>query len=374
MTSPRDRWWRIENADEVASPALLLYPDRAEENIRRMVAMAGDASRLTPHVKTHKLAPFIEMHLAHGVQRFKCATIAEAEMVAAAGASDLLLAYQPVGPAIHRVIALARQFPGTRVSVIADDARIIDAIDQAAQDAGIRVPVLIDLDVGMHRTGVAPGPEARALYHRLANRRGVEPGGLHAYDGHLRDADPTTRIQHSDAAFKAVEDLRRELLAEGLPVPRVIAGGSPTFPAHARRPDVELSPGTTVLWDAGYLTQLPDLDFLPSAVLLTRVVSKPGGGRVCVDLGHKAVASEGPHPRVQFLDPVLDDARFVGHSEEHLVFETSRAFGLAVGDVCYGLPWHVCPTVALHSEALVVEDGRVVDRWAIRARARRLTV
>jgi D-serine deaminase-like pyridoxal phosphate-dependent protein len=109
-------------------------------------------------------------------------------------------------------------------------------------------------------------------------------------------------------------------------------------------------------------------------VLLTRVVSKPGGTRVCVDLGHKAVASEGPHPRVQLLDPPLGEVTFVGHSEEHLVFETPRAFELAVGDVCYGVPWHVCPTVALHSEAFVVTDGRVTVRWPIRARDRRLTV
>jgi len=374
MTVAHDAWWRIDNADDVPSPALLIFPDRAEANIRRMVAMAGDATRLTPHVKTHKLAPLVAMHLKHGIRRFKCATIAEAEMAAACGADDVLLAYQPVGPAVARVIALAQQYPATRFSVIADDAGAIDAIARAAEASGVTVPVLLDLDVGMHRTGVAPGPDARALYRLLSARRGLVAGGLHAYDGHLRDADPAVRIQKSNAAFAAVEALREALVADGLPVPRVVAGGSPTFPAHARRLGVEPSPGTTVLWDAGYTTQIPDLDFLPSAVLLTRVVSKPGGTRVCVDLGHKAVASEGPHPRVQLMDPPLGDVTFVGHSEEHLVFETPRALELAVGNVCYGVPWHVCPTVALHSEAFVVVEGRVTERWAIRARDRRLTV
>jgi D-threonine aldolase len=367
-------WWRVENADEIPSPALLLYPDRAEENIRRMVTMAGAPGRLTPHVKTHKLGPLIEMHRRHGISRFKCATIAEAEMVAASGAIDVLLAYQPVGPAAARLIALARQWPGVRFSVIADDAGAIDVIAKAAEAADVVIAVLVDLDIGMHRTGIAPGPGARALYRSLANRAGIEPGGLHAYDGHLRDKDPRVRTARSDAGFVAVETLWRELESDGLPVPRVIAGGSPTFPAHARRPDVELSPGTTVLWDAGYITDLPDLDFLPAAVLLMRVVSKPGASRVCVDLGHKAVASENPHPRVQLIDPSLDDIAFVGHSEEHLVFETARAAGLAVGDVLYGLPWHVCPTVALHGEAVVVRDGRAVERWPIRARERRINV
>jgi D-serine deaminase-like pyridoxal phosphate-dependent protein len=168
----------------------------------------------------------------------------------------------------------------------------------------------------------------------------------------------------------------------------VVAGGTPTFAVHARRQGVDLSPGTSVLWDGGYATQLPDLDFLSAALVVTRVVSKPGDHRVCVDLGHKAIASEGPHPRVLLIQPdtvgaspgdtVLGapilDATFVGHSEEHLVFESAAAPSLNVGDVLYGIPWHVCPTVALHSEAVVVRDQHAVDCWRITARERRLTI
>jgi D-serine deaminase-like pyridoxal phosphate-dependent protein len=257
------------------------------------------------------------------------------------------------------------------------------------------VPILLDLDIGMHRTGIEPGAAAVELYRSLTTTAGVEAGGLHAYDGHLRDADPAERARKSDTAFADVEMLRRSLLDQRLPVPRVVAGGSPTFPVHARRSGVELSPGTTVLWDAGYASQLPDLAFLPAAVLLTRVVSKPGGNRVTLDLGHKAVASEGPHPRVALLAPdglpsapagsplgavsaalglPLLDATFVGHSEEHLVLETSAAPQLTVGDAIYGIPWHVCPTVALHSEAVVIRGHAASDRWPIRARDRRLSV
>ncbi len=279
MQSPAHDWWSVSNVDEVPSPALLIYQDRALENLRRMVALAGDASRLTPHVKTHKLEPLVRAHLDAGISRFKCATIAEAESVAVAGGRDVLLAHQPVGPGIGRLIALAAQFPQTRVSVIADDPGTIAAIGAAAAAAGRTVPILLDLDVGMHRTGIEPGAAAADLYRSLAATAGVEAGGLHAYDGHLRDADPVERARKSDAAFAAVDVLRRSLLDQRLAVPRVVAGGSPTFPAHARRSGVELSPGTTVLWDAGYATQLPDLAFLPAALLLTRVVSKPGGHR-----------------------------------------------------------------------------------------------
>src|SRR6476469_5848640 len=106
-TQPKIRvdWYTVTNVDQVPSPALLVYPDRVEENIRRMVAIAGGVARLRPHMKTNKLPEVVAMHLAQGITKFKCATIAEAEMIAAVGAPDVLLAYQPVGPNVERLIA-----------------------------------------------------------------------------------------------------------------------------------------------------------------------------------------------------------------------------------------------------------------------------
>ncbi len=381
-------WWTLENVSDIPSPTLLIYPDRAEENLRRMIAIAGGVARLRPHIKTHKLAPFVDSHVALGVTRFKCATIAEAEMAAMSGATDLLLAYQPVGPNITRLCALAAAFPRTQFSALVDDERTSVAVSNAAAREGVGVGLWLDLDVGMHRTGVLPGPDADRLYRRLMTLPSVTARGLHAYDGHLRDRDPETRAVNVKEAFAPVMALRDALLADGVPVPSIVAGGTPTFPIHAQRGDVDLSPGTSVLWDAGYATQLPDLEFLSAALVLTRVISKPAADRVCVDLGHKAIASEGPHPRVLLIQPssmaghpaqtVLGarilDAAFVGHSEEHLVFDSPAAESLRVGDALYGIPWHVCPTVALHSEAVVARDHRAVDRWRITARERRLTI
>jgi D-serine deaminase-like pyridoxal phosphate-dependent protein len=234
------------------------------------------------------------------------------------------------------------------------------------------VELLLDIDVGQQRTGVPAGPRAVELYQLISSLPGLHAGGLHAYDGHIHDRDVATRAAACEAAFTPVTKLREELTQAGLSVPRLVAGGTPTFPMHARRPDVECSPGTCIFWDAGYATKLPDLDFLPAALVLTRVVSKPGASRLCLDLGHKAVASEMPHPRVELIG--LPDAKAVTHSEEHLVIETARAGEFAVGDVIYGIPWHICPTVALHSEAWVVEAGRATNRWRVTARERRLTI
>lgn len=393
-TAPRDDgtagpWFLVENVEDVPSPALLVYPDRAEENIRRLIAIAGDVARLRPHMKTHKLPEIARLHVAHGIRKVKCATIAEAEMLAESGLSDILLAYQAVGPAVARLLALAARFPEVTFRAVVDDDGAARAIASAAARAGRVVDLLVDLDVGMHRTGIEPG-QALALCRMLTRLAGVTFGGLHAYDGHLRDPDLETRRAQADSGFALVHALAAALEAEGLAVPRIVAGGTPTLPCHAPRADarVELSPGTTVFWDAGYAEGLPDLDFLHAALVLTRVISKPGGSRICLDLGHKAIASEMPHPRVVLLWPSrrhlqpepgsfgapMLDARFIGHSEEHLVIETPDAEHLAVGDVLYGIPWHVCPTVALHGTAVVIRNGRAVDRWRVTARERVLSV
>lgn len=365
-------WYEIANAADIPSPALLVYPDRIAENLRRMAAAAGGPERLRPHVKTHKMPEVIRLCLAQGVRKFKAATIAEAEMTAAAGAADVLLAYPVVGPAAGRLVELVRRFPRTRFRAVVDSDVGIDDLARAAAAAGVTIDTLLDLNVGMDRTGVAPGPEAVRLARRIAGSPGLACGGLHAYDGHLTDADHARLVAKVEAAFAPVWRLRDDLVAAGIPVPLIVAAGTPTAPILAARGDVETGAGTTVLWDFGQPAISPDLDFLNAAVLLARVVSHPAPGRLCLDLGHKAVASEMPHPRVRIFG--LEDATFPGHSEEHLVVETPRAAEFPVGTVVYALPRHVCPTVALHEEAVVVQNGRAVGRWHVAARTRRISV
>src|SRR5690242_14013625 len=115
-------WYQLSDAAALPSPALLVYRSRVEENIRRMLAMAGGPQHLRPHLKTHKMPDLVKLQLDFGITKFKCATVAEAEMAAEAGVKDLLLAYQPVGPAVQRVVELVRRFPHVIFSVIADDA------------------------------------------------------------------------------------------------------------------------------------------------------------------------------------------------------------------------------------------------------------
>jgi 3-hydroxy-D-aspartate aldolase len=368
----RTDWYKVSNVDDVASPALLVYPERVEENIRRMIRIAGDVERLRPHIKTNKLPEVIRMQMAQGIMKYKCATIAEAEVAAACSVPDVLLAYQPVGPNVKRLVQLVHKFPATRFSALVDDAGAVKALSQAASAAGVTIDLFVDLDCGMHRTGIAPGRDAVELYRLVARSPALRAAGLHVYDGHIRDSDLSRRAVACDQAFSQLDAVRKQLVESGVEVPVIVAGGTPTFPIHAKRARVQCSPGTSVFWDLGYETLLPDMDFLPAVLVLTRVISKPAANILCLDLGHKAIASEGPHPRVEFLD--LPDAHATGHSEEHLTVETARAAEYPVATPLYGIPWHVCPTVALHQEAVVIRDSRAQEKWQVVARARTITV
>lgn len=367
-----ESWYRIRNEQDVFSPALLVYPDRVERNVRRAVEIVGDPQRLWPHVKTHKMAEVVRLQLASGVTKFKCATIAEAEMTAACGAATVLLAYAPVGPNVQRWRRLIELFPNTRFAALVDDPHAAAALGKSLAEAKLTCEALIDLDVGMGRTGIVPTDSAEALYGLIARTPGLVAGGLHVYDGHI--VDPTLCVREDQVAevMRTVAALKSKLESSGLSVPRVICGGTPTFPIHARYPERDCSPGTTAFWDAGYGGKYADLPFEPAALLLARVISKPRPGRLCLDLGYKAVSADQPHPRVQWLD--VPDAKAVVHSEEHLAIETSIADRFAVGDALYGVPQHVCPTVALHREAVVIRDGLAVDRWLVTARDRVITV
>lgn len=371
-TNPETAWYEVTGVEGIASPALLVYPDRIAHNVREMVRVAGDPTRLRPHIKTHKTAEIIAMQQEAGISKFKCATIAEAELLGRCGAADALLAYQPVGPDPARLLALQRKYPNTRFSALADHPAVVDQLDSLARQQQTVFRLYLDLNTGMNRTGIIPGPEAARLYARISESPYLEACGLHAYDGHIRDTDFAARKAASDRAFEGVVALKKTLEAAGHKVPVVIAGGSPTFPVHALRPEVELSPGTTLLWDARYGELFPDMHFLPAAVLLSRVVSRPAPGVFCLDLGHKAIAPEMDFPRVVLFG--WEHCQQSGQSEEHLVLECDPETEATPGQPVYGIPMHICPTVAKYPNLLVVEGGKVSGQWPVAARDYKLTL
>jgi D-serine deaminase-like pyridoxal phosphate-dependent protein len=343
-----------------------VYPDRVRHNIKLAIKMIGTASRLRPHVKTHKSHEVTQLMLDAGIDKFKCATIAEAEMLAQCGAPDVLLAYQPLGPKLNRFVTLMQQYPATRFSCIVDDKYVASDMSAQFSREGFKVPVYIDLNVGMDRTGIS-GDRALDLYASCLDLPGLSVRGIHAYDGQINDADFAIRKKRCDEAFGIVERVHAQIQGS------IICGGSPTFSIHCQRPDVECSPGTFVYWDQGYLDHCPEQPFLPAVVLLARVISKPSDNHVCIDLGHKSIASENPiGHRVSFLNAT--GITPVKHSEEHMVLELQHTGSLVAGDILYALPFHVCPTVALYERMLAVSQGEVVGEWQNIARNRKLTI
>jgi D-serine deaminase-like pyridoxal phosphate-dependent protein len=368
MTSP----YTLAEPATVASPALLFYPALIRENLRRATEVAGGPDRLRPHVKTHKTREIVRLWLDLGVRKHKCATLAEAEMLADCGVPDVLIAYPLVGPNQHRLAALAERYPATRFSTLADDPDVVRGLSAAMSAKKQTVQVVLDVDVGQHRTGIALGTSAAELYQLFVKLPGLTPGGLHVYDGHNRHEDPAERTAAVNELLAPVLAFRATLERDGLPVPRLVLGGTPTFPIHARRtePGVECSPGTMVLHDHNYGSRFPDVSgFTPAALVFTRVVSRPTPNRVTLDLGTKAVAADSPAgQRCRLVD--IPDAVGVAHNEEHLVIETPAANQFKPGDGVYAIPAHVCPTVALYPRALTVENCRVMGSWTIAARDR----
>lgn len=366
-------WYTIKDAEKIDSPALIVYKDRVEHNIRKVLTMVKDPAQLRPHVKTNKMLEVCKMMRDSGIKKFKAASIAEAEMLGMAGAEDVILAYQPVKPKFLRLLKLIDAYPGTQYSCLVDNvesARMFCELVSTRARIGSGLTLFIDLNVGMNRTGIKPAL-AYDLFKELQNLPGLEFKGFHAYDGHIRDYDLADRIAHCERDFKEAEELRIQIQSEGYGLPLLVAGGTPTFAIHSSKQNTECCPGTFIFWDKGYHDALPEQDFQYSALVLTRVISIPAEDKICIDLGHKSIASENDlQKRVYFLDH--PELKPMGQSEEHLVIEVARDHNFKVGDILYVLPIHVCPTVALYDRGVIINDGEVCDTWKVIARDRQI--
>lgn len=366
-----NEWYIIKNADKIDSPALVIYPDRIQENINQAIHIAGGYERLRPHVKTCKIAEVCDLMNRAGIRKFKCATISEAEMLGMVKAKDVLLAYQPVGPKIKRFLSLFKQYPDTRFSCLIDNEASALQLNEACTFEHLSADVYIDLNVGMNRTGVLPDKAMDVIKTVLACTQ-LTLKGIHAYDGHIHDKDIALRKQAGERSFAIAEQIHAEtkkLISYPIPI---IMGGTPTFPVHVGRHDTEYSPGTFVFWDRGYHEMLAELPFQYAALVICRVISIIDKNHVCLDLGHKSVAAENPLPRVHFLNAA--DAKPVSQSEEHLVIQVKDSDDYPIGKLLYGVPIHICPTVALYDKANIINNNEYTGFWPVIARDRSINL
>jgi D-serine deaminase-like pyridoxal phosphate-dependent protein len=369
MNPGRSRY-RLAGEEGIESPALIYYRDIIEENLEKTIRLAGGADRLWPHVKTHKMEALVRMQVQRGIRRFKCATIAEAEMSARAGGEHILLAYPLVGPNIGRFLRLGERYGGTLFYAAGDDRGQLARLAEAARAAGREIPVLLDVNLGMNRTGAAL-EELEAFCLDCGELKGLRLMGFLCYDGHFSIPRREEREKAVEGVMRRLGEIIEALKARGRDLPLLVMGGTPTFPCHVKGKTGYFSPGTCFVQDWGYASKYPDLDFVPAAALLSRVVSRPGPGLFTLDLGYKAISADQEGRRGIIAD--LPEAQPVAHSEEHWVFRLEGECP-PIGTVLYVLPTHICPTTALYPGVWVASGGRLVDYWEVSARDRRLSV
>ncbi|MBN1899895.1 alanine racemase [Candidatus Sumerlaeota bacterium] len=353
----------VAKPDEIETPALLAFEDKLEFNIQKTVELAGGAQNLTPHVKTHKSAYILQRQMAAGIKAFKCATLKEAEMIAEQGASEILLSY-PLAQykKAQRFVGLQKKYPRIKWFALASSPQHLEIMAKAASESGSNVSVMVDLDVGMHRTGIDPGEPAYQLCVQISKTPGLKFGGLHAYDGHNEQTDLTEREAAANKALSYVRELESRLRNLGFEEFSIVMGGSPCFPYYAREKGIKGSPGTTVYWDGGYSQEMPDMPFRCCALVLTQVIDEnPALGLITLDLGSKAICSDKPLP-VRATFPSYPNLKIVRQNEEHLVLEKGD-YSLSIGDYLLAIPRHVCTAVVRYPGAWLIDKHGNVTKW-----------
>lgn len=363
-----DATYRIRDVDTLSTPALVFYDAKIRRNIARMGEILGGFARLRPHIKTHKCREILDMQIKSGVSRVKCATPKEVHFAAQAGVRDILLAYPIAGPLARHVAAIQRDYPEVVLQVLVDHPTQVEPIAAACIAAGVEVGVLVDVNSGMNRTGITAGAEAIALVEQIRTARGLRFEGLHSYGSPPAPGRPGDRAPVYRRALQTVIDTRLALERSGVRVPRVVAGNSMDFAIAAAMAGIdEVSPGTWILWDKGYDDLLPD-HFVFAALVVGRVISRPTPTLFAVDAGYKSVSADPAIPHAQVLS--VPGSEVIGRWEEHLLVRMPEASKEpAVGTPAYIVPVHVCSTVNLWDEAVVVDaTGEITGRWRIAAR------
>jgi D-serine deaminase-like pyridoxal phosphate-dependent protein len=363
--------YQVADPAALETPAMLLFQDRMDHNIRTVCEMAGGGQNLMPHVKTHKSEAVARKELESGVAGFKCATLKELEMVLQAGAPQAVLSYpQTQDRKVERFCELTSSYPDAWIATIVSTPFHLDVLATAAARRQQSLRVMLDLDAGMRRTGIGFGPNADQLYRAIHEHPYLQPAGLHLYDGHQRISNAAERESAAQRNIELLNEFQQQLESAGMPVECVVAGGSFSFAYYARAEGMHGSPGTVIYWDAGNRREMPDAEFRYAALVLTQVVDRyPDSGTITTDLGNKAISADLPLEQRAFLLG-YDEAELTHQSEEHGVFQIPGELP-QVGDYLLAVPGHVCPTTIRYPGSHVINSaGEVADYYLHTARDR----
>ncbi|MCC7022483.1 MAG: alanine racemase [Thermomicrobiales bacterium] len=326
---------------------------------------------LRPHAKTHKSPIIARMQLEQGAVGLTCAKLGEAEVfIREGGVRDILIAYPIVGEAkIARLLALMDE---AQITVVVDSLEAAEALSRAMAAAGRTLDVYLEVNTGMNRAGVEPN-DAVEIAHAISALPGLRLTGVMTFEGHAGSSPPESIADVAAAAGRTIVETAERIRAAGIPIAQVSVGSTPaSWYTPATAGVTEMRPGTYVFFDNSIFRHGRIGPEQCAARVVATVVSRQAPDRAVIDAGSKTLA----------LDPSRSHAGYgyiVGHpeaiierlSEEHgMVTLPPGEPGFAVGDRVEIIPNHVCPAVNLMDELLIVQDGRVVDRWPVAARGK----
>jgi D-serine deaminase-like pyridoxal phosphate-dependent protein len=365
----------VVTRDEIPTPALLLDLDRFEKNLATMVAhVTATGKHVRPHAKTHKCPEIARRQIKAGAIGVVCAKLAEAEVMAGAGVSGLLVSTEIVGPEkVGRLMALLDRTPG--LLVVVDNVENVTELGRAAMKAGRVLDILVDVEVGGRRTGCAPGEPALALARAVADSPGLRFRGLQGYAGQCAHiVGWSARREASHKAMAPLLETRRLLESNGLAVEVVSGGSTGTYNIDSELPGLsELQAGSYCVMDLDYLriggrTSPLLTDFDMALTVLTTVISVPAADRAIVDGGFKAFATDRPFPPEAVERPGV---QFEWAGDEHgrlMIRETERRVRL--GERIEFFPPHCDPTMNLYDRLYAMRGDRVEGTWEISARGK----
>ena len=351
---------------DLDTPALCLDIAVAQANIRRMAdAVKGTPVRLRPHSKTHKCPTLAHMQLDAGAIGITCAKLGEAEVMGKAGVRDILIANQIVGDIkIARLVNLASY---TEVMVAVDNWDNVNALNAAAQGAGVRLRTIIEVDVGMGRCGTMPGEETLVLAKHIVAQPALRFEGIMGYEGHLvMTADFKERKQKTEADLAKLTASADLLRKNGIPVAIVSSGGTGTYEITPQVPGItEIQCGSYITMDAQY-HDFVGIQFGYALTVLATVISTRGSDHAVCDAGLKTLTRD-------FGMPVVKQPTgwvMSGLSEEHGSLKRVDGPPLKMGDKIEIVPNHGCTTINLHDNYHVIRNNRLEAIWPIAGRGK----
>lgn len=358
--------------DALDTPAMIVDLNLMEQNIARLMQRFRDKKvHIRPHLKTVKSPELARMLLEAGAIGGCVAKVSEAEVMAEYGIDDLLITTEIVGkPKLARLVALVQQHP--HIKVVVDSMVGAKALEEVMSNAQLHIDVLLDLNVGQNRCGIAPGEDALALAHAIGQMSHLHLVGVQGYEGHLQHIhDAEERMQRCHQAMQLLTATATQLRVAGFPIETVTTGGTGTAEVCADYEGVtEVQPGSFIFMDTDYRNAIGPA-YANALTILSTVISHPTPTRAVIDAGLKSLSIDSGMPEPKGLSGV----KYRPGGDEHGILTWERNtmhanFQLTIGERIEMIPSHIDTTINLHDEYFAYRNGKLEAIWSVATRGK----